>query len=40
VLNPARLSPEELARRRAENARIKEDAQRVRDETLAAARRG
>jgi len=40
VLNPARLSPEELARRRAENARIKEVAQRVRDETLAAARHG
>jgi D-proline reductase (dithiol) PrdB len=37
VLNPARLDPGELARRRAENARIKEVAQAVRDATLAQA---
>jgi hypothetical protein len=37
VLNPARLDPDELERRRAENARIKEVAHAVRDATLAGA---
>ncbi len=35
-MNVARLSPEEIARRRAENDRIKAVAQGVRDSTLAA----
>jgi len=37
VLNPARLSPEELERRRADQTRIKAVAQGVRDATLAGA---